>query len=716
MRKRNKQKQSQAGPSNALVKRTTLIYALVTVFAVAVLVKVIHIQLFEGDVWRDRVSQLTTDLRTIPATRGNIYGADGSLLATSIPVYEIRMDLAADGLSDDTFFGGLDSLSLQLSNLFKDRSATQYKKDLLKAHRAGKRYYLVKRDVSFNEVKKAKEFPIFRKGRYKGGVIIEKHTERQHPFGLLASRTIGYERANVQPVGLEGAYNSHLRGRPGSRYEKRLAGGIWMPVTDKNEVEPRDGADIVTTIDVNIQDVATQALRQQLVEHNADHGCAVLMEVETGYVRAIANLSRVDEGEYREDYNYAVGEATEPGSTFKLPALIAAFEDDLIELDDSVDTENGRHRFYDRIMRDSNDKGYGKISVQQAFEKSSNVGISKIVHRCYKDDPGRFVDRLYNMGLNEPLGVEISGEGKPKIKTPEDPTWSGVSLPWMSIGYEVLMTPLQILSFYNAIANDGTMVRPQFVSAVMRDGQMVRQNDPEVLKPAVCSKSTLKNVRTMLEGVVQNSGTASNLKNLNYTIAGKTGTAQIANDKYGYEYDQEVSYQASFVGYFPADEPRYSCIVVVNGPTNDVYYGNQVAGPIFKEIADKVYAQELDMLEETERPKLAGGEVRIPVSKHGKLSRLREVYEELNVPVEDLSKSSEWVHTYTQQDTVEVHRLKVLDGMVPNVLGMGLSDALYLLESKGLDVKVNGAGAVKKQSLPPGSRLDNHKSIRIELS
>ena len=488
-----------------------------------------------------------------------------------------------------------------------------------------------------------------------------------------------------------------------------------MPISDRNVVEPEDGCDVFTTLDVNIQDVATNALRKELKNHNASHGCAVLMEVKTGYIKAIANLTRTNDSTYHEVYNYAVGESTEPGSTFKLASLMAAFEDGLIDLNDTIDTENGRYRFYDRIMRDSNGEGYGEIDVLTVFQKSSNVGVSRIINEKYAGNPQKFVDRLYKMGLGRKLGLEISGEGKPVIKDPTDKSWSGVTLPWMSIGYETHMTPLQILTFYNAVANDGVMMKPQFVREVQRNGSIVQENKPVVLNQAIASRETIAKARKMLESVVTADGTAANLRFGAYHIAGKTGTAQIANAKYGYKYDQEVSYQASFVGYFPAEAPEYTCIVVVNGPSNNVYYANRVAGPVFKEIADKVYAQRFDLFKEKDPIENAIA-YKAPVSMSGNSEDLKSIFNAFNVPVEDKSDGYGWVTTKTHPENVEMERRTVKDGLTPNVVGMGLRDGVFLLESCGYEVIVQGRGMISKQSLPPGSPARKGQKITIELS
>ena len=437
-----------------------------------------------------------------------------------------------------------------------------------------------------------KALPIFREeGQYKGGMVAELENRRILPNNDIAARTIGYLNQGNEgnEVGMEGAFDKDLAGKNGVAVKQRLTGGDWITVDGPNSVESRDGNDVVTTLDIDLQDVATTALIKQLLKNDADHGCAVLMEVATGDIKAITNLELGKDGNYYETYNYAIGESTEPGSTFKLPVLMAALEDGVIDTGDIVDTGTGSVKFYNKIIRDTKEGGNGKITVKQVFEKSSNVGTSKIIYEHYKDNPKEFVNRLYAMRLNEKLNIQLKGEGTPLIRYPGDKLWSGLSLPMMSHGYEVQMTPLQILTFYNAVANDGRMMRPRFVTAILRNGSVIKSFDPEIIINSIASRSTIRKARKMMEGVVE-TGTATNLKNANYKIAGKTGTAQIAKDKYGYRQDARISYQASFVGYFPAENPLYSCIVVVNAPSTGVYYGNLVAGTVFKEISDKVYA------------------------------------------------------------------------------------------------------------------------------
>lgn len=672
-----------------------------------------QVQFVEGAHWVAKASSLTTKYHNIEAVRGNIYASDGSLLATSVPIYEVRMDVNADALTKERFYEGLDSLAYCLSSLFKDKPPLAWKQKLISARNSGDRYFLVQRNVNYNQLKQLKTFPIFRTGRYKGGMIYLQQNKRQRPFQVLAARTIGYDRESIQPVGLEGAYKKELSGVSGKRLMQKIAGGNWMPINDDNEIAPIDGSDLFTTIDINIQDVAENALLLQLQKHDADHGCVVVMEVSTGEIKAIANLSHVGNGRYYESYNYAIGESTEPGSTFKLAALMAAMEDGYVDIYDSVDTEGGSYMFYDKTMYDSKEGGYGKISVKESFALSSNVAISKLINQNYSKKPQDFIDKLHKMNLNMPLGLEISGEGKPEIKNTSEKSWSGVSLPWMSIGYEVKMTPLQILAFYNAVANNGVYVRPRFVSHTSRLGKVEESFQTTIINSKIASPQTIKKAQEVLEAVVE-IGTARNLKNPYYRIAGKTGTAQIANDKYGYKYKSKVSHQASFCGYFPAENPKYSCIVVVNAPSRNVFYGNLVAGPIFKEIADKIYATSINIHKEL-GPENYASITPLPVSKNGNIDDLQTVFQKLNISYVNHAEQSDWVFTKTQVDKVDVVGLKLENGLMPDVVGMNIRDAIYLLENAGVSVEFHGIGVIKNQNPAKGTPLKNIQKVKLDL-
>jgi cell division protein FtsI (penicillin-binding protein 3) len=694
-----------------ILMRVSIIYLLMVVFALTILGKTIYMQIAEKDRWDDaEVSSIR--YKTIEPNRGNIFSSDGRLLAVSVPYYEIRMDMRSEAFTREIFDRGVDSLSIMLSQLFGDRHWTSYKQGLVRAREDGNRYYLVKRNVTYVELQELKTFPIFREGRFSGGFIYEQQSRRIRPHGLLAARTIGYtmqgETGNV--VGIEGAYDAELSGVEGYRLMRRISSDIWMPISDRNEVEPRDGYDVVTTIDIGLQDVAENALLTQLKKQDAAHGSVVVMEVATGKVRAIANLGKAEDGTYGEVYNYAIGESTEPGSTFKLASVIALLEDGYVEPEDAVDVGEGVIYYMGHRLEDSGDEGLGVITVTEALEYSSNVGISKLVNEHYKKKPEQYIDRLYQMGLNQKLGLEIKGEGAPDIKYTDNQYWSGLSLPMISIGYEVRLTPLQVLTFYNAIANDGVKVKPVFVEEIRNHGQVIREMEPEVLDHSICSSETLEKIRKMLEGVVE-IGTAKNLKNSYYKIAGKTGTCQIANEKYGYE---TGNYQASFVGYFPADNPRYSCIVVVNSPSRSIYYGNLVAGPIFREITDKIYAQDLLMQESGQA--IEKQDAIAPYSKSGYTQELEAALKFLDVPYELLEHEAEWVRTRSEQDKVTLRRNEINRFFIPDVTDMGIKDAVYLLENMGLNVQVYGRGTVRGQEPLPGTLIAPGTRVKLKMS
>lgn len=696
-----------------MMNRSYVVYFAIALVGVAVIAKVLFIQFVEGSYWREKAENLTTVYRDIDAVRGNIYSDDESMLATSVPIYEVRMDLNADGLTDEVFNENIDSLSIHLSQLFEDQSPVEWKRQLIVGRQNGDRYHLIKRRVKFHQMKQLREFPIFERGKFKGGLIVLQQNRRERPFRMLAARTIGYDREGVAPVGLEGAYRKELAGVSGKRLMQKISGGIWMPINDENEIEPMDGYDIHTTINLNIQDVAENALLDQLKRHDAHHGCVILMEVETGEIKAIANLSKDDDGDYYEYYNYAIGESAEPGSTFKLPSLVVALEDGYVKLNDSIDAGNGKADFHGETMRDSKEDGYGKISVEEAFAVSSNIGVMRIIEKYYANEPAKFIKGLRRMNLGDSMGIEIAGEGSPLIKDPSDKSWSLISYLWTSIGYEVKMTPLQILTFYNAIANDGEMMKPIFVRKITDKSSVVREIDPVVINPHICSEKTAKQAQKLLEAVVQE-GTATNLKNPNYTIAGKTGTARVANSSAGY--GTKITYQASFAGYFPADNPKYSCIVVVNAPNRSVYYASHVAGPIFAEIADKVYATSINIHEELKPSDDFTSLTKLPVSKSGLQKDLHKVFEELNVEVTSSNTENKWVITQTGKDKVEMGRRNIVENLVPNVKGMSAQDAVYILENAGLKVRLRGSGMIKNQSIMPGSNIQRGQEIMLELS
>jgi len=668
-------------PKDQILARTGVIYGIVAVMAIAVFIRIIILQFVQSDKWAAMADKVVFRRQIDMAARGDILSDDGRILASSVPYYTVYMDTRSSGMADTTWANGINGLCRGLSKYVGGNTPEGWKNALTNARRRGDRYYLIKRHVSYETLKQLKELPIFRHGKFRGGLLYQPENRRIMPNGLLAKRTIGYitEDTLANIVGIEGSFNNYLAGKDGLKVQQRLTGGAWIDVDNLETVHARPGDDIVTTIDLDLQDATENALYKQLSKHKAHHGCAVVMEVKTGDIKAIANLEIGSDGLYHETYNYAVGESTEPGSTFKLMSMIVALEDGVIDLHDTINTGDGTVKYYDKVIRDHEDEGLGKITAREVFEHSSNVGTAKIIYENYKDNPRRYVDRLYSMKINKPLDLQIKGEGKPVIRAPGEKLWSGISLPMMSHGYEVQMTPLQILTFYNAVANGGKMVKPRFVTEVKDGNRVVKSFDTEVITNAICSRSTIRKAQSLLEGVVED-GTAKNLKNSNYKIAGKTGTAQIANARHGYRSGARISYQASFVGYFPADDPLYSCIVVVNAPSNWVYYGNVVSGPVFKEIADKVYAS----------------------------SFYRDLHA-LN------PEGDEKVTLREASSEVGKNDLTVAGGIMPNVVGMGLRDAIYMLENSGLRVHYTGRGRVVKQSPQPGVRVSRGATVAVEL-
>lgn len=643
------------------------------VMAILVLVKLNNIQWVEGEYYRKLASERTVKNVTIPANKGNVYSADGSLLATSIPEYTIRFDALSP--SSENFSELVKPLSDSLGKMF-NKSTGFYQSELQKARNTKNRYYLIARNLSYTEYMRIKSFPLFNKGAYKGGLIVEQKTVRSHPIGLVAQRTIGYERANADGSangkGLEYAFKEYLNGKSGHRWMQKIAKNQWKPIGDENELEPQDGYDIISTIDVYIQDIAHHALLKQLEYYEADHGCVVVMETKTGEVKAISNLGRANNGSYYETQNYAVAESHEPGSTFKLMDLIALLDDKKVDTSKVYDTNDGVIEYYGRKVRDSKKGGYGKISLAKGFELSSNTVLVKAITDNYSDNPSQFVDRINSYGLNQPLGLQLIGEGKPKIPQPDTKAWNGLSLPWMAFGYGVSMTPLQTLTLYNAVANDGVMVKPLFVREIKEWNNSVKKYEPEIINPKIASDETLKKVRAVLENVVKR-GTGSKLYSKDFSMAGKTGTAQ-AN----YRDKSKLHYVSSFAGYFPADNPKYSCIVVVHKPNVSAgYYGADVAGPVFKRIAQKIYTD-------------------APPTNH-----IQNISKDLKV----VESSFAGFYKKNQNDT-----------KIPNVKGMEVMDAISLLENLGLKVKVNGVGKVKRQSLNAGEIIQKNQTIILELS
>ncbi|MDA0793114.1 MAG: penicillin-binding protein [Bacteroidetes bacterium] len=639
------------------------------VFGFVLIGKLIYLQFYTNDEGLGIAPEALVKNVILEPSRGDIYAADGNILATTVARYALFWDAITP--SETVFQKYKTALADSIATLTNQSAAAVLKK-IEGARNKKSRYYPIASDVSYSVYRRYKTFPIFNQSTYKGGLIVDQELKREHPLGKIAERTIGYEMQDQDGtyfrVGLEGAFSQYLRGDSGLRLKQKIANGQWKPISDSNEKEPTEGFDLHTTIDINIQDISHNALLQQLEYYEADHGTVVVMEVATGAIKAIANLGRTEEGKYFEKLNYAVGEAHEPGSTFKLMGMIAALEDKVIDENSLIDTEKGELTFFGKYkVRDTKRGGYGIISASHAFEVSSNVGLVKIIYDNYKDNPKQFVDRLYNMGLNKNLGLPIKGEGEPKIPYPTDPDWDGLDLPWMAYGYGVSLTPLQTLTFYNAIANNGEMVKPRFLTEISNLGNTPKKVfSKQVLNPSICSEETLKKVQQMMFNVVDKKwGTGYSIKDSKLSMAGKTGTCQV-------DYTTEsIQYISSFVGYFPVENPKYSCIVVIHKPNKTKgYYGATVAAPVFKAIANKIF-NDIPL------------QVELPASK-----------------VAELIKNSQ-----------SKSNLKM-----PNLAGLTEEEALQRINEMGLKVELKGRGSVKQQQPQPGSKVIPNQKIILELS
>jgi len=687
--------------------RVRLAFLGVLVFAICVAAKIGHIQIAQGEKWKKMSEEINFDYKKVKATRGNIYSDNGSLLATSLPFYKVAIDPTL--AKDEVFKEGVDSLAYFLSKYYKDRSKQDYKELLIDARTSGKQYVILNRkQINYQTKKEMMKWPIFRQGRYKGGVLFEKMDVRYRPFSNLSRRTVGFVNEDGKGAGLEFSFNNALGGQDGEALFQKIAGGTWKPVFDGNNIKAIDGLDIQTTIDVNLQDVAETSLYRAMQAHNADAGTVVVMEVKTGHIKAISNLSFDGNGGFQEEFNHAVGGSFEPGSTFKLVTMMSLLEDTNIELTDSIQTGKGEYTFYNRKVRDHEEGGYGKITIKDAFERSSNIAMAKLMDKHFGTKPSKFLKYVDDLQLSKPLGLQINGESFPKITRPTDKAWSGITLPWMAYGYGFEISPLHTLALYNAVANDGKMIKPVFVTSVTQAEKATQEFETETLNSKICSNKTLSQLRLLLEGVVEN-GTAKNLKSAYYQIAGKTGTAVILKDgRY------EKKYITSFVGYFPAHAPKYSAIVLIKNPRGIYQYGNSVAGPVFKDIADNIYARDINIHQAMEKKRLNEPGV-FPTLRAGKQEELTMLSNELGVSNHSATEE-EWIKVAKNGNAVVWKKNMVIKDHVPDVIGMTFRDAIYLLEKSGLRVSYEGKGRVAEQSLSPGTRISKGNKIYLRLS
>jgi len=664
----------------SILTKFYIVAAFMTLLFSLIIFRVIDIQYLQGNKYRKISKDLTRKPFAIEANKGNVYASDGNLLATSMSKFTIRMDVMSVDVK--IFDRDVVKLSRNLAN-FLGKPPNFFEKKLRNARKSKNRYILIAKDIGYNDYMKMKQFPIFKLGVYKGGFIAEHKTVRAHPIGKIAERTIGYHD-NRGDAGIEGAFIDYLKGEDGLRWKQKIAKGQWKPINDVNEKEPVQGYDVVTTLDVNIQDITHHALLRQLEYFEADHGCAVVMETATGEIKAISNLGRTSAGKYYEKRNYAVWEAHEPGSTFKLASLMAALDDKMIDTSTVVDTEKGRIFIHGKRVEDSQRGGYGEISAARVFEVSSNVGIVKLIREHYDDKPEKFLDHLKDYGLTNKIGLPIKGEGKPIVYYPGKPGWNKISLEWMSWGYSIAVTPLQTLMLYNAVANNGEMVKPRFIKELRKENRIKKSFQKEVINPQIATPETIKKLKKVLENVVEK-GTANNIYSSNFSMAGKTGTAKKYVGRHVNKKGDTIAggysnkrYVASFAGFFPADLPKYSCIVVIHDPLKKKgYYGATVAAPVFKEIAQKIYTT---------------------TSVDDDL--VKEKFSSQKIGDQYSSFYNKIINTET----------------IPNVIGMPAMDAVSLLENVGLNVKIKGIGKVKKQSIKKGTLIKKGATIILNLS
>jgi cell division protein FtsI (penicillin-binding protein 3) len=661
-----------------ILNRLYFVAGCMFIFGVAVVFKLFSIQFLQGDKYRDMAEKRDIKEMVIPANRGNVYSSNGNLLATSIPKYDIRFDaLASSNKNFEKHIKGLaDSLSVYFG-----KSSAHYVQKLRKERKNKSRYLLLARNIGYSQYLRFRSFPLLNLGAYKGGLIVEQSTKREYPLGVVAQRTIGYERkddqGNVTRPGIDGAFGeSYLKGKVGLRLKQSIGKGQLKPIVDYDHVEPQDGFDVYTTIDVNIQDIAHHALLEQLEYYEAEHGCVVVMEVKTGEIKAIANLGRTSNNTYYEKLNYAVGESHEPGSSFKLMALMVALEDKKIDTSTIVDTGNGKKKFYGRYITDSKHGGYGKISAARALEVSSNIGLATLIDDAYADNPQQFIDKLKSWHLNQRLGVAIKGEGKPEIYQPGHSKWSRNALPSMAYGYNLRLTPLQTLAFYNAVANNGEMVKPRFIKEVKEHSKTIEKFDKMVLVEKIASQNTLDKIQEILKNTVVR-GTGSSLYSKYFSMAGKTGTAR--TEYWMKDWEENPRYVSSFTGYFPAEKPKYSCIVVIHKPVvKKGFYGADVSGPVFKKVAQKIF---------TDTP-------------------IRDQIKTLNAETVQLNED---YNSYN-------NKARTYITIMPSVVGLPVMDAVALLENMGLKVVFNKIGFVKTQSLSKGVKVKANQTVELEVS
>jgi cell division protein FtsI (penicillin-binding protein 3) len=719
--------------------RVYLIYIGIVVLGVCILSKAAYIQFVEGKYWKGLSDSQHLKYRDLKAERGSLLCEDGSLLSSSIPFFDVHIDFRTDGLRDKNgkiFYDNIDSLSIALSELFneasmgtnrkatyilsdkfRDNDPALYKSVLIRAYQAKEKFFLLAKNINFQQYQQMRKFPLFRMGRNRSGVQFDAIEKRLTPFGLLANRAIGLSREYIDSngdtvsknVGLEKTYDAFLRGQNGKQLVRRVSGGSFIPVEDA-ETEPENGADVITTLDVNIQDIAENALMKTLKEHDCTFGTAIVMEVKTGKIRAMANLGKQkNDSIYFEDFNYAMSKY-EPGSTFKLVTLLSLLEDGLINVNDKINIEGGNWEYGGRVVYDAEAHSENEVTIKQAFELSSNVAMAKLMVRNYTNAPYRFLNRLHQLKFDTASGIDLIGEARSNYAKPKSKQWSATALPWMGFGYNIEFTPIYTLMLYNAIANKGKMMKPYLVSEIKKNGAAIQTFEPTVRIEKICSDATLSVLQDCLEGVVT-VGTAKALQTPYFSIAGKTGTAVVANNAHGYNNNL---HQSSFVGYFPADNPMYTCIVFVrNKEFATKYFGAQIAGPVFKEIAEKLMARNI-----TSQPFYVAEKVKDSTTLFSKGWKpdFLNIFNTLNIKVKDSAGANNWSNYQSNGNEIVSTNLNVSKNFIPDVKGMGLKDAVYLLENLSLKVIIKGIGKVKEQSLLAGTTIKKGQTIYLTLN
>ena len=692
--------------------RVYLSYIFIVGICFFIFAKAVYIQQFQGHYWRSMSDSLHQKIEEIDPERGTIYSEDGKMLSTSIPQFDIYIDFAADGLREKSgvrFRDNLDSLSYHLADLFKDNSEEEYKRMLLHGYKTKDRYFLLKKNISYRQYQEMKTFPLIRLGRNKSGFIASLKTIRLNPYKMFAYRTIGLNRDSSK-VGLERTYDTLLKGVSGRRLVRYIAGGVSVPVEDY-QIEPENGKDIVTTLDVFIQEVTENALLKMMIKNEAEHGCAIVIETKTGKIKAMANLGRRNEGNYAEDFNYAIS-PSEPGSTFKLATMMSLLEDKKINLESQVNLNGGVWQINGQTVYDSEKHGRLLVSAKQAFELSSNVGLAKMAYAGYARNPNQFINHLHEMRLDTLTGIDITGERGSIIHKPGSKFWNANSLPWMAFGYNIEVTPLQTATLYNAVANNGKMMRPYLLSSVKDEGEVIEERIPYVTVDKLCSDETIKQLHACLEGVCMEGTAAELFKNSTYKVAGKTGTALVANGSKGYE---DMIYQSSFAGYFPAENPQYTCVVVIkNKPHAVEFYGARVAGPVFKEISDRLYTTCVRQVNYTP-PTVKNDSSNFQYA--GLKQDLVQVLNTVKIPYRDDGKNvEELVNMSGTRYSTSFTEKMLVNNYMPSLKGLGLKDAVVLCEGMGLKVNVKGKGRIITQSISEGQSIAHGQLLNIELN